>query len=356
MTVYGNTNSRLKLALDATYSTGRNLTGVGIYSREILWGLALAHPEVDFHFCYRPHRYLAGRREQFPSNVGLRLLHDAPFLPTFEFLHGLNQRLPKRKAKRFVTTFHDLFVMTADYSTAEFKQRFAEQARDAAERSDLIICVSAFTANQVHELLQVERSKLRVVHHGVRFPAPNQEPLSFNREEKVILFVGALQKRKNLVRLIKAFEQVGPEWRLVLAGSHGFGAEEILDQAANSPRSADIALPGYISDEKLEQYYANCDIFAFPSLDEGFGIPVLEAMAWGIPVLTSNRSAIPEVTGDAALHVDPEDEEEMAFALKTLTSEEGLRRKLSQMGMERAAQFSWETAVDQTWAVYKDLF
>jgi glycosyltransferase involved in cell wall biosynthesis len=346
----------LKLAIDATYSTGRNLTGVGIYSRELLWGLALAHPEVDFRFCYRSHRYFAGRREQFPANVKIRLLNDAPFLPGFDFLHGLNQRLPRRRSKHFVTTFHDLFVLTADYSTPEFKARFAEQARDAAERSDLIICVSQFTANQVHELLQVERSKLRVVHHGIRFPAANQEPLSMNREEKVILFVGALQKRKNLTRLIKAFEQVGPEWRLVLAGSHGFGASEIVDMAANSPRSADISLPGYITDEQLENYYANCDIFAFPSLDEGFGIPVLEAMAWGIPVLTGNRSALPEVTGDAALHVDPEDTEELTFALKTLTEQEGLRRKLSEMGMARAAEFSWEAAVDQTWAVYKELF
>lgn len=346
----------MKLALDATYSIGKNLTGVGVYSKEILEGLATAHPEVDFRFYYRTHRYLAARQQELPSNVKTRVLNDLSFLPSFELFHGLNQRLSKRKAKRTVTTFHDLFVLTGDYSTPAFKQRFAAQARYAAERSDLIICVSAFTAGQVGELLKVDKSRLRVVHHGVRFPAPNTEPLTLNRDRKVILFVGAIQKRKNLSRLVKAFEQVGPEWKMVLAGSYGFGSEEILEQIAESPRQADIELPGYVTDEELEDLYANCDIFAFPSLDEGFGIPVLEAMAWGIPVFTSDRSAIPEVTGDAAIHVNPEDQEEMIFALKTLTSQEGLRKKLSQMGMERAAQFSWDGAVDQTWEVYKELF
>ena len=345
----------MKLSLDATYSTGKNLTGVGIYSREIIWGLAEAHQEAEFRLYYRTHRFLASRHEVYPSNARARLLSDLPFLPQFDFFHGLNQRLPRRKAKRTVTTFHDLFVISGDYSTPEFRKRFTEQAGEAAEKSDLIICVSHFTAGQVQELLQVDKSKLRVVHHGVRFPAANQEPLQFNRDKKVILFVGAIQKRKNIGRLVKAFEQVGTDWKLVLAGSLGFGSAEILEQIANSPRRADIELPGYVTDLELENWYANCDIFAFPSLDEGFGIPVLEAMGWGIPVFTSDRSAIPEVTGDAAVHVNPEDQDEMIFGLKTLTEQAGLRRKLSQMGMERAAEFSWEAAVDQTWAVYKEL-
>ena len=346
----------MKLALDASYSLGQNLTGVGVYSRELLWGFSTAHPEMDFRYYYRLHRFREACKESLPPNVRRRILSDISFLPAFDLFHGLNQRLPGRRMKRAISTFHDLFVMTGEYSTPEFRARFTAQARDAAKRSDLIICVSAFTAGQVEELLGVEKSRLRVVHHGVRFPAANQEPLQLNREKKVILFVGALQKRKNLGPLIRAFEQIGPDWKLVLAGSKGYGAEEILHLIETSPRRTDIELPGYVTDDQLMHLYANSDIFAFPSLDEGFGIPVLEAMAWGVPVLSSDRSALPEVTGDAALHFDPTDEDELTFALQTLTKEEGLRRKLSQMGMERAAQFSWETAVDQTWEVYKELF
>ena len=327
-----------------------------MYSRELLWGLAMAHPEIDFRFYYRSHHFLAGRKEEFPGNVAAQILNDFPFLAQLDLFHGLNQRLPGRRMKRAISTFHDLFVMTSEYSTPEFRTRFEAQARDAAKRSDLIICVSAFTAGQVEELLGVEKSRLRVVHHGVRFPAANQEPLQLNREKKVILSVGAIQKRKNLGPLIRAFEQIGPDWKLILAGSNGFGAEEIWHLVATSPRRADIEMPGYVTDDQLMQLYANCDIFAFPSLDEGFGIPVLEAMAWGIPVLASDRPALLEVTADAALHFDPTDEDELTLALQTLTKEDGLRRKLSEMGMVRAAQFSWETAVDQTWEVYKELF
>ncbi len=327
-----------------------------MYSRELLWGLASAHPEIDFRFYYRPHRFLEGRKEDFPGNVAQRILNDFSFLPPLDLFHGLNQRLPGRRMKRAISTFHDLFVITSEYSTPEFRTRFTAQAQDAAKRSDLIICVSSFTAAQVENLLGIEKSRLRVVHHGVRFPAANHEPLQFNREKKIILFVGAIQKRKNLGPLVRAFEQIGPGWKLILAGSKGFGADEIMHLIETSPRRADIEMPGYVTDDQLMELYANCDIFAFPSLDEGFGIPVLEAMAWGIPVLCSDRSALPEVTGDAALHFDPTNEDELTFALQTLTKEEGLRRKLAQMGMERAAQFSWETAVDQTWEVYKELF
>ena len=125
--------------------------------------------------------------------------------------------------------------------------------------------------------------------------------------ENVILNVGAIQKRKNIARLVAAFETVAPEWRLVLAGSDGYGAEEIRARIAASPARERIAVLGYVTPEELAGWYARASVFAFPSLDEGFGMPVLEAMAAGVPVVTSNRSALPEVAGDAALLVDPEE-------------------------------------------------
>jgi glycosyltransferase involved in cell wall biosynthesis len=311
-----------------------------VYSREILGGLAAAHPEARFDWCYRPHRYLRA------PGAHKRLLLDPVWPRGSDLFHGLNQRLPRIPMRRAVATFHDLFVLTGEYSTAEFRARFAAQARDAAARADAIIAVSAFTREQVISILGVAPERVHVVHHGAR-----GLPLPSVARENVILNVGAIQKRKNIARLVEAFEQVDRDWRLVLAGSDGFGAAEIHAAIARSPARDRIVVTGYVSPADLAGWYARARIFAFPSLDEGFGMPVLEAMQAGIPVLTSNRSALPEVAGDAALLVDPED----TTALRALTKNLELQRDLARRGQARAEMFTWEKAVRQTWEVYQTL-
>jgi len=337
----------VSVALDATYSIGRNLSGVGVYSRRILFGLAQAHPEESFYFHYRPHRFLRSLRETLPANAHRRLLHSAPRADIF---HALNQRVDHRAAKT-VTTFHDLFVMTGEYSSSEFRARFTAQAREAAERSDRIIAVSQFTASQVESLLGVERSRIHVVPHGVETCEPSRR-----RREKLVLFVGAIQKRKNVARLVRAFQRMPRGWTLVLAGAaDGFGAEAELAAVQGSPRSDDIQVVGYVTREELDDLYARASIFAFPSLDEGFGMPVLEAMVRGVAVVTSNCSAMPEVAGDAALLVDPHDEEDIADALARLAVQDGLRETLVERGRVHVEQFSWDRAVRETWDVYSAL-
>jgi glycosyltransferase involved in cell wall biosynthesis len=341
----------VRIALDATYGTGTELTGVGVYSHEISHGLALRHPEATFRFCYRSHKFLKSFRDTLPPGV-----HRWPFteswLPPHDLFHGLNQRVPAARTRRCVTTFHDLFVMSGDYSTPDFRQRFTAQARQAAERSDLILCVSAFTASQVESLLNVPKPKLRVIHHGVHAPVgvPQHDP-----RENIVLSVGSIQKRKNTARLVEAFEQTSPGWKLILAGAAGFGASEILEQIQDSPRARDIEVTGYIDNAKLHALYRRASLFAFPSLDEGFGIPVIEAMAWGIPVITSDRSALAEISGDAALHVNPNDTAELAHALQTLMDQPGLRRELIARGLDWSAQFTWSRAVQATWGAYQEL-
>ena len=333
----------MTIALDATYSLGKNLSGVGVYSRELMFGLARAHPLEQFRFCYRPHRFLRSFRDSLPKNASRRLLRGAPSADIF---HALNQRVDS-KARRTVSTFHDLFVMTGDYSSPEFRARFTQQARDAAARSDLIIAVSSFTASQIASLLKVEPSRIRVVHHGVR-PAVVSEV-----KENIVLCVGAIQRRKNIARLAKAFERLPDSWRLVLAGAaDGYGAAEELRAVDESPARSRIDVLGYVSTGQLESLYRRASIFAFPSLDEGFGMPILEAMAHAVPVLTSNCSAMPEVAGEAALLVDPLN---IGNALLRLASDESLRRDLASRGLERIQQFTWDSAVEKTWAVYDEL-
>ena len=334
----------MPIALDATYSLGKNLTGVGVYSREILHGLAQGHPEEEFLWCYRSHRFLRSYRHGIPKNVVRRLLVGSP---PGDLFHALNQRVDSRGAKT-LSTFHDLFVLTGEYSSAEFRARFAEQARFAAQRSDLIIAVSRFTASQIEDRLKVPPERIRVVQHGVRIPPASNLP-----RENIVLFVGAIQKRKNIARLVHAFERLPSDWRLALAGAaDGYGAGEELHAIERSPRRGAITVHDYVAPKTLNDLYRRARVFAFPSLDEGFGMPLLDAMAHGIPVVTSNRSAMPEVAGDAAILVDPFDVDAIAAGLAQAASESAA---WIARGFERVQQFSWQSAVAQTWAVYDEI-
>lgn len=341
----------MKIALDATYSVGSNLSGVGVYSREILFGLARTHPEARYLFCYRPHRFLRSFSDHLPGDAARRLLSESR-APSADLFHALNQRVGAGRNRRTVCTFHDLFVISGDYSTPEFRERFTAQARTAAERSDLIIAVSRFTAQQVEQFLKVDPSRLRVIPHGARRLPPSVAKVP---REPLVLSVGAIQRRKNIVRLVEAFERLPSDWKLILAGSFGFDSEAARERIQSSPRRRDIQLLGYVSDSQLEQLYQRASILAFPSLDEGFGMPVLDAMARGIPVLTSNVSAMPEVAGDAALLVDPTDVESIANGLRRLASDSVLREKLIRAGALRAKEFTWEKSVGSTWEVYQEL-
>ena len=340
----------MRIALDATYSLGDQLSGVGIYSRELLFGLAKAHPETDFRFCYRPHRYFRSWADRLPRNARRSLLAEPVGPRSAGLFHALNQRLPDLPLKRCVVTFHDLFVLSGEYSTPEFRARFAAQAKSAAARADAIIAVSEFTRSQVTGLLGVDPAKVHVVHHGVR-----ELTLRPAARERIILSVGAIQRRKNTARLVEAFEAVDTAWRLVLAGSGGFGAQEILGRIESSNARERIVVTGYLSPPDLADWYSRASVFAFPSLDEGFGMPVLEAMAAGIPVLTSNCSALPEVAGDAAAVVDPKSTAAIAAALRRLTEDDKWREGLTARGYARAKLFTWEQAVRETWQIYQAL-
>lgn len=333
------------IALDATYSLGLALSGVGVYSREILQGLAAAHPAQTWDWFYRSNRYWRARRLPKPANVTRRFLSESWGSRSATLFHGLNQRLPKRRFRRQIATFHDLFVLSGEYSTPDFRARFALQAQEAAAAADLIIAVSAFTASQVEHYLHVENSRIRVIHHGV-IP----RPIPRLPREKVVLCVGAIQKRKNQAMLIRAFRALPEDWTLVLAGSRGYDSDAALLGVNDR-----VQVTGYLTEEEIAAWYARASIFAFPSLDEGFGMPILEAMAAGVPVIAGNRSALPEVCGDAAEQIDPRSEEQLASALLRLATDESRRNELIARGLDRAKQFPWAKAVAKTQSVYDEL-
>ena len=275
--------------------------GVGVYSRELLTGLAAAHPETRFLWCYRPHRIRRSWSVELPGNCRRGLLQE-PFVPRgAAVFHFLNQRLPRTRVRHAVATFHDLFVLTGEYSTPEFRRRFAEQAKHAAAEAEAIIAVSEFTARPGRAT-----AGCRAIAHPRDPPRrhcktagrpPSREDNPARRRP------AASQEYPASGRGIRAAWI--PSWRLVLAGSAGFGGPGSCSASRLARPAAGSNCPATSRADALGALYARAMVFAFPSLDEGFGMPVLEAMAAGVPVLTSNRSALPEVAGDAALLIDP---------------------------------------------------
>lgn len=342
------------IGLDASYSLGRQLSGVGVYCRAMLEGLPRHLPRERIRYYYRPHLFLRALLAPQTPRLAMRLLLESAPAGGVDLFHGLNQRLPKTPYRRTVVTFHDLFVLSGDYSTPEFRRRFIQQAREAAERASVIIAVSHFTAFQVVDLLGVPSSSVRVVRHGACRPVIFADP---GGRQKIILSTGIMQKRKNTARLVEAFERMrDPGWRLVLAGpATGYGAEEILARIRHSPARERILVTGWIPDAELTRFYQQASIFAFPSLDEGFGMPLLDAMASRLPILTSARSALPEVAGDAALLVDPFSVDQIRDGLDELAVNEPLRRQLVDRGSRRVKDFTWDAAIEQTAQIYRRL-
>jgi glycosyltransferase involved in cell wall biosynthesis len=352
-------------ALDATYSLGREPSGVAVYCSRIIQSLSQESPDDRFVLCYRANRFFRALASPAPAaNCSRRLVEDFPPFPPprrADLFHGLNQRLPHGRFRRAVTTFHDLFVMSGDYSTPEFRRRFTELARDAANRSDHIIAVSSFTAGQVSEYLNYPADRITVIHHGAD-PIPEIPPdarEAFRRrlalESPFVLHVGAIQKRKNMVRLVEAFEGLPQRYLLVLAGSAGYGAREILERIENSPARSRIRVLGYRTRDELNYLYRTAAVLAFPSLEEGFGLPVVEAMSAELPVVTSNSSALQEVAGDAALLVEPADTDGLRGALTSTLEDEHMRAGLAAAGQRRAAGFTWRRAAQNTLNVYRKL-
>jgi glycosyltransferase involved in cell wall biosynthesis len=363
------------IALDATYAADPEPTGIGIYSQRLISALAAlpalhpagASPEYRALLCFRFGPYLRwARKRKWPAGCSISpLLEFWPPRRRASLFHGLNQRLPRTPYRRRVVTVHDLFPMTSrDYSTAEFQRLFTELLRRAIERADRIIAVSEATRQQLLLHTDAVDRRIHVVHHGVdppKIPARDEQNafrervLGLPSQEKFFLNVGTIQVRKNVANIILALKRL-PGFRLVLAGGGGFGADRIASLMEKEGMTGRIIRLGHASTERLRLLYSTAAALVFPSLEEGFGFPILEAMSYGLPVITSNCSSMPEVAGDAALYVDPLDVTQISEAMRRLAEDDLLAADLSRRGAQRARLFTWEKCARETWEVYQKAF
>ena len=264
-----------------------------------------------------------------------------------------------------LVTATDLSFMVFPQSFRTF-QRFYQRlfTRWSVRRAAHVIAISSSTARDLTRFFAVPSAKVSVVFPGVDAayqPILDAQVLAdFRRQrhlpEKFILFVGTLEPRKNLLTLLQAYvqfrRQANTGHKLVLAGGRGWLYEPIFAAIEQLGLQTDVILPGFIPEDELPLWYNTADVFVYPSLYEGFGLPPLEAMACGRPVIVSNSSSLPEVVGDAALLVDPHRADQWVDALVLLCQDSGLRAGLAARGLERAREFTWTRMARETIRVY----
>ena len=367
--------------------------GVSSYARNLLTALAAQNGEHeltaflnDRNFrCPQGHQGLHLRYTRWPAAAPLpRIIWEQTALPLAaraekaDLVHGLVNTLPLASNVPGVVTVHDLSFLRLPERFPRLKQLYlARLCRASVRKAQRVIAVSRQTAADVREHFGVDSRRVEVVYNGVgeRFgPLPAQDVLDFRRRkglpQKYLLYVGTLEPRKNLPHLLRAYADwqanstTGRDVALVLAGAKGWHYREIFDLAAelgltgpmeSAPfeQGPMVQFPGFVPEEELCLWYNAAAAFVYPSLFEGFGLPLLEAMASGTPVICSDAPSLQEVAGDSALVVPVQDRPALQNAFERLFTEPGLAAELRSRGIRQAGRFSWQRAAAETIDVYE---
>lgn len=333
------------VAVDATDAAAPNPRGWGRYVRELAAALGrLEADDLDLRFLTR-------------DRPGPELLWEQVHLPRVlareraDAVHAPNCFLPLRRPCPGVVTIHDLAfeVHPEDFSrrTGWKYRTFVPRAARSAER---VICVSEYTREDVCERYGIEREKTRVVYSAPALPVTDSEP----PPGPYLLAVGDLRRKKNVVRLAEAFRSLhedGLPHRLVFAGVDAGEGERVREAAGGAP----VELTGYVGDATLDGLMRGADALVHPSLYEGFGLVLVEAMARGCPLVAARATVLPETGGDAAAYFDPLDPSDIARAIREVVEDQALRATLVERGRARAARLSWDETAAQTAAVYREV-
>ena len=357
--------------------------GVGHYTYELARALALASPGDEFELVYPSSYAPVGLDERggLPPNLSEARAHVGAFgrrwwsagLPRYaarrgyDLFHGTNYDVPLWGGAARVLTVHDLSLLSHP-ETHERRRVWRARRRLPlmARAADAVVTPTEAVRREVCARLRVTPAKVFAVHEAARDcfrPLGRAQAEGALRELGVggefLLAVGTIEPRKNLAALVRAFEGVvrerpSSQLRLVVAGGRGWLSGPLFESLERSPARGRVVLAGYVADEALRALYSSCLAFVYPSLYEGFGLPPLEAMSCGAAVLAGDTPAVAEVAGGAARLFDPRDAGQLTRALLELLDDAGARRALSEAGLRRAAQFSWDRTARQTLEVYAE--
>jgi glycosyltransferase involved in cell wall biosynthesis len=369
----------MKIALDATALPGKP-GGAGNY----IINLARSLLELDCGhelviFCHASDRALfqfdpkqqASLHDVPDLNRGLRLAWEQVGLPRLlaqlrvDLLHSPHYTMPLRAGIPVVVTFHDMtFFLYPEYHTPVKRLFFPPMIRQSAARAAALLAVSESTRQDAMRLLGIPPQKISTTHLGfdpqylrVEDPARlEQVRQKYRLPARFLLHVGTLEPRKNHPNLLKAFDIIAhsnPDIALVLVGGEGWNARQIDQQITELRHGERIFRLGYADHDDLPALYRLAEVFVYPSIYEGYGLPVLEAMACGTPTITSTVSSMPEIIGDAGITVPPDDPIELSAAMARLLGNKPLAAELTQKAQIRAREFTWGKTAEQTLIIYE---
>lgn len=358
----------MKIALDANEANIENRVGTGQYTYNILtnWHKNTSHT-FDLYLRDKPVPSMprpsdnwkyhvigpkkAWTRFALPLNLALDRVNN------YDVFWNPAHYLPSYTPCKSVVTIHDLaYEYFPELFLKEDLYKLKNWTQKSVKKADKVIAVSESTKNDLINLYGLEKNKISVVYNGYDKSLFNstdkvnsQIPKTYGLKPKTyLLFVSTIQPRKNVIKLVQAFrllKEEGYKGKLVIAGKVGWMAEESLSVIKNSPDHKDIVMTGYISDEVRQALHRYSDVHVLPSLYEGFGVSVLEAMASGVPVAASNNSSLPEVVGKAGLLFNPIDPADIARAVWELKKN---RSSWVKKSLAQAKKFSWEKCAKET--------
>jgi len=284
-----------------------------------------------------------------------------------DIFHFLNfNTIPTNINGKMLVTIHDLNWIGYEEGTSPIVLPLLKKSFDRVKRiQPNIIAVSNSARDEILQYSDIPRENIHVVYQAYEedslFPDKNKDKVKsiLGGGYEYLFFVGAFERKKNIVRIVKAFEQIAEKYkelRLVLAGRPSWDDSSSIYQAIkDSPFTDRIITPGYVDTDTKRLLYSNALGLVFPSICEGFGIPVLEAMACGCPVITADNTSLPEVGGEAVIYVNALDTEQLAFEMGRLVSSESMRKNLQIKGFEQAKKFSWDKTAENVEKIYKKI-
>lgn len=370
----------MKIALNARHMMTDRLEGVGTVTNELMSRIVANHPEDSFDYYFD-----RGYDQQFihgPNVKGYAFFPPArlPFLIRYWMDHPVRSHIAKHRHDVFfspdgfiskdldvpvVTMVHDVaFLRNPMHITPSIRKFYARWMPIYIAQADHIITVSEFSKKEIMSGYGVTESRISVVYNGV---SEKYSPLSDEEKEATgktlaagkpfFVYLGAIHPRKNILVLIRAFEQFKKnadlDYQLVIAGRPSWYTKEVYKAIESSPCKEDIRLTGFVNAATARLYMGNAVALIYPSRYEGFGLPVIEAMACGTPVMCSNVASLPEVAGDAALLFHPDDVDRICHGMEQLASDQLLRDDLIRKGRLRIKQFSWDKASGEVYDILK---
>src|SRR4030043_1265355 len=349
----------LKIDRENTYAlTGRYTTGEYI---PIIHDLKTNYPEnkIKLYFYQTtPEKLKLWNRLRFPAVEFLGFRADIIHCPDF--------LIPPTLSRNIVLTIHDLaFIRFPEFNFDWFIKKYTGEVKKNARISKKIIADSESTRNDIVNFLEVNPAKVEVVYLAAdnKFRKLTEKEKNiyvlkkYQIDKKYILSVGTIEPRKNFAALIRTFNnikktKIGSDYKLVIVGRTGWKSEATYKEKENSPYSDDILFTGRVADQDLIQLYNWAELFVYPSLFEGFGLPPLEAMSCGLPVIAVETSSLKEVIGDAGILVTADDESKLENQILRILENETLREELQSKSLVQAKKFKWEETAKKTLDIY----